>query len=633
MNRRNAEDLYGLIYATRYALLVLLAQAALLMWAHFGFETPGDRTTVIGVKSIVVKSIVIVAALQIVNQGFTTTPLVRRFANFAIVATFLVLFAIHACTEHSPDFYALGDNFNEILYVETWRMVVSTVPWAIGLITANALLLLGIVSLLPARFNEWPRSRHPMASIAVPGVLLTIITFTGLHVESDFTYFARSGVDYFCKSHAQDGPGVEAEYPYVKRVGNSDIEGHYSDDNEQPHIFLVLMESFNANFVGMKTSDDVEITPTFNEMIKSGVYCGRFYGNSIQSARGREAILCSILPSIRGKVSTDFPQLSLRSLPSILSQNGYRTMYFDGFRSLDFDNMNEFMVNIGFDECQAMNEDFLTDDDEQFVWGWGLQDDRLFKKVFETLDASRKSSSHSRDNAPVFVTISTVSNHYSFDYRPPNKQSPFPVPADRREVYANSLHLADSYLREFFEQLASRKRFKNSLIIITGDHSFPAGEHGNYYNERGFNEEVFRTPCLLLWQGKLQPQRISTPHSQLDIAPTILDLLRIRADNHFRGASIFQGAEKHRAIHLIQPYDGTHLCVIKGSMKYVLSVRVPGEYLFDLSNDPNEERNILDEYRDRPLLNEMRHEIANIWLNQTLIERDRVWPRSTTKVR
>jgi len=345
----------------------------------------------------------------------------------------------------------------------------------------------------------------------------------------------------------------------------------------------------------------------------------------MQSARGREAILCSILPSLRGKISTDYSTLSLRALPRILSEHGYRCLCFDGFSSFSFDNMDVFLPNLGFDDCQPMDESILDAEDMAHVWGWGLQDDYMFRKVFALLDKRQRGKGTPADQT-LFVMINTVSHHYPFDYQTPGPKSPYPQPANRRQVFANSLHRADGYLTEFFHQLEQRSEFKDSLVILTGDHSFPAGEHGIYYNEQGFYEEVFRTPLVMLWNGRISPQVIDEPHCQLDIAPTILELLNIQTDNHFLGRSLFDPPDSARAIHLIQPYDGTHLCVVKGGLKYVQSVRVPGEYLFDLTKDPHEAKNVLSDYRGTKALRELRQEIKRIWLNQMLIERNRIWP-------
>src|SRR5882762_8807619 len=112
--------------------------------------------------------------------------------------------------------------------------------------------------------------------------------------------------------------------------------------------------------------------------------------------------------------------------------------------------------------------------------------------------------------------------HFSTWTRPPKPTSR----TIKKQRYANSIRVTDEYLRTFFRELHRRDRLTNSIVFITGDHSFPVGEHGYYDNESGFYNEYFKTP-LLIW-GKGIPAGISHElHSQLDIAPTVLELLGI----------------------------------------------------------------------------------------------------------
>jgi membrane-anchored protein YejM (alkaline phosphatase superfamily) len=80
----------------------------------------------------------------------------------------------------------------------------------------------------------------------------------------------------------------------------------------QPNIILILIESFNANFVQAKAPDGIDYTPNFNSLINRGIYFDRFYGNSIQTCKGQAAIFYSILPSFNGKIFTDYRTLILQ---------------------------------------------------------------------------------------------------------------------------------------------------------------------------------------------------------------------------------------------------------------------------------------------------------------------------------
>src|SRR4051812_12352480 len=107
-----------------------------------------------------------------------------------------------------------------------------------------------------------------------------------------------------------------------------------------------MIESFNQRFVELRTPDHREYTPFFNKLTSQGLYVERFYGNSVYTAQGQVATLCSILPSTGWDIISANPKLHLRALPAILRESGYRTVYFQGHADLDFNNTGRFMKRI-----------------------------------------------------------------------------------------------------------------------------------------------------------------------------------------------------------------------------------------------------------------------------------------------
>lgn len=173
--------------------------------------------------------------------------------------------------------------------------------------------------------------------------------------------------------------------------------------------------------------------------------------------------------------------------------------------------------------------------------------------------------------------------------------------------------------------LRSRDYLKNSVVIITGDHSFPVGEHGNYDSESGFYNEYFRTP-LLIWGKGITPRVVREPHSQLDIAPTVLELTGISATVHFKGDSVFSAPPPF--IPLIKPYAGGNLGVLSYPYKYVYNKRSQREYLFNIVADPSEKNNITETADSRPLYESLRRKAGEILLNDRLVKENRIWDRS-----
>ncbi|MCX7428765.1 MAG: sulfatase-like hydrolase/transferase [Planctomycetia bacterium] len=537
----------------------------------------------------------------------------------------LLFFRMNA--ETSLDFYLLAENLEILFYRESLALLASRISLDSWLILLNVFLLGVLADLFLPGKGICSEPNVVWRRVVIRSVLLVGVVLSPAYYHNDLSYILRTGLEYGFGRYTYPGVATVTGYPYVHEAVDStdDLAVAPADSGDfppMPHVFIVQMESFAADYVGAKTESGREITPVFNALIREGVYVERFYGNSIQSCRGQLATWCSILPSIQDKVFTHYPGLRVKSLAHILGSAGYRTIFFKAYKTLDFDRTGPFVRHIGFNETFAMDDRFVTREDQDFIWGWGIQDDRFYQKVFRYLDDTSKDAL----NKPCFVCMHTVSHHVPFCDMPPTHRILYPDAVDQRQHFCNSMALADRYLAEFFSQLRRRPRFANSIVIVTGDHGFPTGQHGSFYNEQGFWEENFRTPFLLLWPGHVEPKVIrKRAYSQIDIAPTILDLVGIEADNNFLGRSVLADSGC-RPVHLIQPYCGGYLCVVDYPLKYVRAMRTPEEYLFDLEDDPAESRNLVEQYRDTSCLNALQREVETIYRNQLLIEHDRIWP-------
>jgi len=286
------------------------------------------------------------------------------------------------------------------------------------------------------------------------------------------------------------------------------------------------------------------------------------------------------------------------------------------------------MKRIGFDTVLAMEDGFISEADRPHAWGWGLQDEFFFPKVFAFLERQKNNSRSPSASSPVFCVLSTIASHMRWNQLPRHERYLFPHPASPSERFANAIYLADRGLQEFFKQLRQRPGFADSLVIICGDHGFPAGEHGNFFSEIGCYEESFRTPLLIWWPGHVRPRfDAARACSQLDIAPTVLDLLGISTTTHFMGRSLLnEESTTNPIIPFMQSYDGIYLCTLRYPEKYVRHLRTGREYLYDLEADPSESRNILDESRHSPLLRELRSACDIFFINQYLLDKNRIWP-------
>lgn len=399
-------------------------------------------------------------------------------------------------------------------------------------------------------------------------------------------------------------------------------ESNPSPPLRRPHIFLIEIESFNPRFLEKKNESGTEIMPVFSRLIAQGFYVDLFYGNSVQSSKGQFATLFSLIPTIRQKEFVRYSQTPMYSLASALREAGYTTWFVKAYKSIQFDNTGVFALAHGFDRAFSIH-DYLKPEDVDRIWGWGVEDQLFYRRFFEHIDSREEIVS---GRQPLFVVLHTVMNHMKFNKTPPELRFIYPEPRTIAENFANTIHLTDRDLAVFFKELGKRDYLKESMVIITGDHGFPIGEHGYEHNELSFYEEFFRTPFLLIYPGVVEPRRVSdTPFSHLDIAPTILDAIGYRPPrHHFQGQSMLNPTDPSRPIYLVQPYNGTYLGIVEYPMKYVRHLRSGTEMVFDLQSDPQEGKNIATEI-ESGRLDRWRGMLEQIYLSQYLLEMGQVW--------
>jgi arylsulfatase A-like enzyme len=284
------------------------------------------------------------------------------------------------------------------------------------------------------------------------------------------------------------------------------------------------------------------------------------------------------------------------------------------------------MRKIGFEETIAMDDKLMTKEDADYKWGWGLQDDRFFKKVLAYLDRKPRAP-----GKPLFCTMATISNHMDFKAMPEKLMTIYPKPNNYRERFVNSIHLADSFLKAFFDELEHRESLRNSLVLLFGDHGYPTGQHDYTSSEVSFYNESFRVPLLMLGPKVTPFTNDRIAYSQLDIAPSLLEWLGITQAAPFNGVAIgFRAADLPSTQHwipLVQPYDGGYLSSLRYPYKYVRSLNLEDEWLFDLENDAHEDTNLLSTWDEkREPLPTMVRDLGGIYLNQRLLDEDRFVP-------
>jgi arylsulfatase A-like enzyme len=170
-----------------------------------------------------------------------------------------------------------------------------------------------------------------------------------------------------------------------------------------------------------------------------------------------------------------------------------------------------------------------------------------------------------------------------------------------------------------------------TAIILSSDHGFFLGEH-HFYDKRLMYEPSIRIPLMVRYPPRIQPGGHSDKLVlNLDIAPTMLDLLGIPADAQMQGKSLMPIMEGRKMdgwrtdwLYEYYEYPGwENVKPCRGirteRYKLIHFFLSPEEFeLYDLQVDPDEEHNLYGhpQYADlarklRARLDELRTQTAD----------------------
>ena len=165
-------------------------------------------------------------------------------------------------------------------------------------------------------------------------------------------------------------------------------------------------------------------------------------------------------------------------------------------------------------------------------------------------------------------------------------------------AYDAALEYEDHVTGEFQRELAQDDWWSRALVVLLSDHGESLGDHGESSHGYFVYQSTLRVPVILHWPAGTHgytPQA-TEPAGLIDVAPTILDFLRISAPPSFEGASLLKAEEPQRAVYSESMY--THdafgwaplRAVRLGQYKYI---EAPKPELYDLQRDPQEHTNLL----------------------------------------
>ena len=286
-------------------------------------------------------------------------------------------------------------------------------------------------------------------------------------------------------------------------------------NSSKKNVVILIVESFGREYIGgyNKWLDGGKYkgyTPFVDSLMQHSQTFLYSYCNGRKSIDGMPSILSGIPMFIEPFFLTPASMNDVSGIAGELKNKGYYSAFFHGAEngSMGFE---AFARKTGFTDYfgrTEYNADKRFNGDKDFDGMWAIWDDP-FLQFFATKMSEFKQ--------PFVSAVFTASSHH-----------PYKVPEEYKDIYKEEgivihkcIRYTDNAIRRFFEKAKTQPWYKNTLFVITSDHT-NLSDHAYYQTDLG----GFCSPIIFFDpSGDLKPGMRNAIAQQIDIMPTVLSYL------------------------------------------------------------------------------------------------------------
>jgi arylsulfatase A-like enzyme len=200
--------------------------------------------------------------------------------------------------------------------------------------------------------------------------------------------------------------------------------------------------------------------------------------------------------------------------------------------------------------------------------------------------------------------------------------------------YFAAITAMDLNVGRILEKLEGLGLRENTLVVFSSDNGYSCGHHGFWHKGNGtfplnMYENSVKVPFIMSHPGGLPQGRVTTAMaSQYDFMPTLLDYLGLetpadplRPGRSFQPALLGETDDAQDEVVIFDEYGPVRM-IRTQEWKYVHRYPYGPHELYDLVNDPDERKNLVDEKSKGALVTEMRQQLASWFSRYVLPELD-----------
>ncbi len=284
---------------------------------------------------------------------------------------------------------------------------------------------------------------------------------------------------------------------------------------DPPDIVIFSIESLRGRDVGWGFGDRRGAdspTPHLDSLAAQSVTFPRYISNGEPSPRGFITLHAGVWEHGNLFIVANRQAVALDAIPQGLRQAGYHTVALWGGNP-SFDNQLTW-ARRWYDDV------FFERRDNRVFYFRTTPDHELMDRAIARIDA------HDRDRGrqPLFIYVASNGTHTPFDLEE-GAAVPADVPpsTDPQRRYDLTLRNADAQIARVIARLRARARWRNTVVIVTGDHSDRTAETADQ-RWRGMPTDALVASSALVFGPEAlvgRPRVLSFPASHVDLTSTI----------------------------------------------------------------------------------------------------------------
>ncbi|WP_439144841.1 LTA synthase family protein [Virgibacillus profundi] len=341
-----------------------------------------------------------------------------------------------------------------------------------------------------------------------------------------------------------DGNELPEIQDYIDDQVRSSEQSELFGVAEDKNIIFISAESIQS-FVINNNVNGQEITPFLNSLTEDEdtYYFENFYHQTEQGKTSDSEFLVenSLYPLSRGAVFFTQGQNKFNAMPEILKEKDYYSAVFHA-NNKSFWNRDQMYESLNFDHFYG-EEAYEVNDTNSI--GWGLKDKPFFEQSIKYLQTLEQ---------PFYSKLITLTNHFPFELDEEDKSiEPYDSNSNTLNNFFPTVRYMDEAIEQFFNQLKDAGLYKDSIIVIMGDHYGISQNHNKamsmYLNKEEITPydhvQLQRVPFFVHIPGHGDGEVKSKVSGQIDVKPTLLHMAGIKTDQDiYFGNDLFHDDRK-----------------------------------------------------------------------------------------